>query len=250
MYWLIVCVFLFFRSHEHRNKVLSPQLLLVILQNAGPVFQTNEMFTTAIWQYLCVALSRNGVSTVTKVFELSLAIFLVLIHKFKVHLKAQIEALTRICSDSQCMVDIYVNYDSDLSSANIFERLVIVLCKIAQGRMALELGATPSQEQTIRVKGLLCLVSLLRGMVEWCKDQYAAAPQMQSSFAGDLQGNTAVKENGVDKIDSQTGPSSLHFRPITSSGMNPSPPVQHSKSSALDPQHVEVLKQQKAVWEE
>jgi brefeldin A-inhibited guanine nucleotide-exchange protein len=44
------------------------------------------------------------------------------------------------------VVDIYVNFDCDLSAANIFERLVAVLSKIAQGRQAFELGAaSPNQ---------------------------------------------------------------------------------------------------------
>ena len=43
-------------------------------------------------------------------------------------------------SDAQCVVDIYVNYDCDLSLANIFERLVSDLSKIAQGRQSLALG--------------------------------------------------------------------------------------------------------------
>ncbi|ELU08063.1 hypothetical protein CAPTEDRAFT_213398 [Capitella teleta] len=154
------------KSHELRSKILSLQLLLSILQNAGPVFQTNEMFINAIKQYLCVALSRNGVSAVSQVFELSLAIFLTLLSGFKQHLKMQIEvffkeiflyiletssscfehkwmviqALTRICADAQCVVDIYVNYDCDLTLANIFERLVNDLSKIAQGRHAMELA--------------------------------------------------------------------------------------------------------------
>jgi brefeldin A-inhibited guanine nucleotide-exchange protein len=93
-----------------------------------------------------------------------------------------VQALTRICSDAQVMVDIYVNYDCDLSCANIFERLVNALCKIAQGRTALELGANPLQEKTMRIKGLQCLVGLLRGMVDWSKDQYVP-PQMQSNFS-------------------------------------------------------------------
>ena len=42
--------------------------------------------------------------------------------------------------DAQCVVDIYVNYDCDLSLANIYERLVADLSKIAQGRQAIELG--------------------------------------------------------------------------------------------------------------
>lgn len=81
----------FLRSHELRSKVLSLQLLLSILQNAGPIFKTNEMFINAIKQYLCVALSKNGVSSVPEVFELSLSIFLTLLSHFKTHLKMQIE---------------------------------------------------------------------------------------------------------------------------------------------------------------
>ena len=83
--------FHFFRSHELRSKILSLELLLSCLQNAGNVFKTNEMFVSAIKQYLCVALSKNGVSSVPQVFELSLAIFVTLLSEFKTHLKKQIE---------------------------------------------------------------------------------------------------------------------------------------------------------------
>lgn len=85
------CLLFVTRSHELRSKILSLQLLLSILQNAGPVFRTNDMFINAIKQYLCVALSKNGVSSVPEVFELSLAIFLTLLSNFKQHLKMQIE---------------------------------------------------------------------------------------------------------------------------------------------------------------
>lgn len=46
------------------------------------------------------------------------------------------------------------------------------LSKIAQGRQALELGATPNQEKSMRIRGLECLVSILKCMVEWSKDLY------------------------------------------------------------------------------
>ena len=130
------------KSHELRSKVLSLQLILSVVQNAGPVFRSNEMFISAVKQYLCVALSKNGVSNICEVFELSLAIFLSLLMKFKTHLKSQVEiffkeiflniletpsssfqqkwlviqALTRICDDAQSVVDIYVNYDCDLGN--------------------------------------------------------------------------------------------------------------------------------------
>lgn len=35
-----------------------------------------------------------------------------------------IQALTKICADAQSVVDIYVNYDCDLSASNVFERCV------------------------------------------------------------------------------------------------------------------------------
>ena len=74
--------------------------------------------------------------------------------------------------DAQTVVDIYVNYDCDMHSANIFERLVYDLSKIAQGRHAMELGATPLQEKKIRLKGVECLVSIFKCMVEWSKELY------------------------------------------------------------------------------
>jgi brefeldin A-inhibited guanine nucleotide-exchange protein len=194
------------RSHELRSKILSLQLILSILQNSGPSFQSSDLFAIAIKQYLCVALSKNGVSNVSEVFELSLAIFLALLSSFKTRLKMQIEvffkeifltiletptssfehkwmviqALTRICADAQCVVDIYVNYDCNLSSANIFERLVNDLSKIAQGRCQQnDIGQfTPAQERAMRIKGLECLVSILKCKVEWTRDLFVNPVQM------------------------------------------------------------------------
>ncbi len=54
-----------------------------------------------------------------------------------------------LLTDAQCVVDIYVNYDCDLNAANIFERLVYDLYKIAQGRSGQELGMTPLQVAVI-----------------------------------------------------------------------------------------------------
>ena len=92
----LLLLVLLFRSHELRSKILSLELLLSILQHSGPVFRTDENFILAIKQYLCVTLSKNGVSSVPQVFELSLNIFLMLFNIFKTHLKMQIEVGSRI----------------------------------------------------------------------------------------------------------------------------------------------------------
>lgn len=47
-------------------------------------------------------------------------------------------------------MDIYVNYDCDLNAANIFERLVNDLSKIAQGRGSQELGMSNVQVRTFK----------------------------------------------------------------------------------------------------
>ncbi|KAH7646405.1 brefeldin a-inhibited guanine nucleotide-exchange protein 1-like [Dermatophagoides farinae] len=209
------------KSHELRSKILSLQLILQILQNSGPVFQHSDMFAVAIKQYLCVALSKNGVSNIPEIFELSLAIFLALFQKFKTYLKMQIEvffkeiflniletvsssfehkwmviqALTRVCADAQSIVDIYVNYDCDLSSENIFGRLVNDLSKIAQGGgQILDSGfVNSSQERSMRMKGLECLVSILKCMVEWSNDLYVN-PNQQTDLVNE-KSNSGCKDD-------------------------------------------------------
>lgn len=49
-----------------------------------------------------------------------------------------------------------MNYDCDLNAANIFERLVNDLSKIAQGRGGHELGTTPLQVIVLFFLNLLC----------------------------------------------------------------------------------------------
>uniref|UniRef100_A0A8D3CCL7 ARF guanine nucleotide exchange factor 1 n=1 Tax=Scophthalmus maximus TaxID=52904 RepID=A0A8D3CCL7_SCOMX len=259
------------KSHELRSKVLSLQLLLSILQNAGPIFKTNEMFINAIKQYLCVALSKNGVSSVPEVFELSLSIFLTLLSHFKTHLKMQIEVffkeiflyiletstssydhkwmviqtLTRICADAQSVVDIYVNYDCDLNAANIFERLVNDLSKIAQGRGGHELGTTPLQELTLRKKGLECLVSILKCMVEWSKDQYVN-PNSQTSLGQEKPPEQESTETKAPETINRYG--SINSLDSTASSGIGSYSTQMSGTD--NPEQFEVLKQQKEIIEQ
>uniref|UniRef100_A0A671WUV1 ARF guanine nucleotide exchange factor 2 n=1 Tax=Sparus aurata TaxID=8175 RepID=A0A671WUV1_SPAAU len=254
------------KSHELRSKIVSLQLLLSVLQGAGPVFRTHEMFVNAIKQYLCVALSKNGVSSVPEVFELSLAIFLTLLSHFKVHLKMQIEVffreifltiletstssfehkwmviqtLTRICADAQCVVDIYVNYDCDLNAANIFERLVNDLSKIAQGRSGQELGMTPLQELSLRKKGLECLVSILKCMVEWSKDMYVN-PNLQANLG---QEHPSDSEGGELKL-----PEQLTGRRDSISSLDSTVSSSVPISQADHPEQYEVIKQQKDIIE-
>ena len=258
------------KSHELRSKILSLHLLLSILQNAGPIFRSNDMFIMAIKQYLCVALSKNGVSSVPEVFELSLSIFVALLSNFKVHLKKQIEvffkeiflniletssstfehkfmviqALTRICADAQSVVDIYINYDCDFSAANLFERLVNDLSKIAQGRQALELGATTYQEKSMRIKGLECLVSILKCKVEWSKDLYIN-PNLQTTL-GEASHKTNHDADSTDQPSIRNSGSSLSLNSTVSMNNNNN---SGNKEVLNLPEELEERKQRKELME-
>ena len=77
-----------------------------------------------------------------------------------------------------------------------------VLSKIAQGRHAFELGASPNQLKGIRIKGLYCLVSILKCMVEWSKDIYQNphAPKVDSEKIAGL--SITIKDATEAALDS------------------------------------------------
>lgn len=209
------------KSNAVRSKTLSLQLLSSIFQQPGPLFLSSEIFITAIKQYLCVALIRNGISPVGEVCELSVNIFLALLTYFKPQLKRQIEvflkdvfleilespkstfehkwvimeALRRICADAQCVVDIYLNYDCDMNMANIFERLTTSLAKIAQGRYSMEHGTSIIQRQALRTSGIECLVLILRCMIDWSHELYVT-PEPQSFLGSQPSVATAEPVDG------------------------------------------------------
>nr|CAB3222754.1 brefeldin A-inhibited guanine nucleotide-exchange protein 1 [Phallusia mammillata] len=258
------------RSHELRSKILSLHLLLSILETAGPVFRNNEMFINAIKQYLCVALSKNGVSTVPEVFHLSLEIFVKLLANFKTHLKMQVqvffkeiflnilestsssfshkwmalESLSKICSDAQSMVDIYVNYDCDINAANIFHQLVSLLSKLAQVTHS-HTGLTPPQEQAIRKKSLECLGMILRCMVEWTKDLYLN-PHSMSHL-----GKEHLPESGhVGNLSITSSQSNMGSHTSLNSDSSEQTLNSTTGGPADNPEALEVVKQQKDILEQ
>lgn len=254
-------------SHDIKNdidvksKILSLQLILATLQNAKSSFKESPFMINAIRRYLCVSLSKNGVSPITEVFELSLAIFVALFADYKQHLKKQIEvffreiilflletptspfdhkwliiqALTHICANAQCVVDLYINYDCDLQSTNIFARLVNVLSKKAFGGQAVDLSCSQIQLNSLRFKGLECLVSILKCMVEWTKDLYTN-PNIQSNISIEKKQKDSDSTNYSNRIKSYDSTNSLNS---SSSNTN----------ASYNPSDFEVIKCKKELWE-
>ena len=58
------------------------------------------------------------------------------------------------CEAGQLLVDVFVNYDCDLEGANLYERLVLALVRLAQGTADKDASlpaAAAQEEQAIRL---------------------------------------------------------------------------------------------------
>ncbi|KAE8660970.1 hypothetical protein F3Y22_tig00116944pilonHSYRG00207 [Hibiscus syriacus] len=134
-----------------RGKILSLELLKVIMDNGGSIWRSNERFLNAVKQFLCLSLLKNSALLVMSIYELQCSIFMSLLTKYRSGLKAEIgiffpmlilrvlenvlqpsfvqkmtvlNMLEKIGGDSQIIIDIFVNYDCDVDSPNIFERFL------------------------------------------------------------------------------------------------------------------------------
>ncbi|KAJ1426768.1 Sec7, C-terminal [Sesbania bispinosa] len=218
-----------------KGKIVALELLKILLENAGAVFRTSERFLGAIKQYLCLSLLKNSASTLMIVFQLSCSIFISLVSRFRAGLKAEIGVffpmivlrvlenvaqpnfqqkmivlrfLEKLSVDSQILVDIFLNYDCDVNSSNIFERMVNGLLKTAQG---IPPGVTttllPPQEATMKLEAMKCLVAVLKSMGDWVNRQLRIPdPQSGKKIEAVDNGHEAgglpmVNGNGEEPIE-------------------------------------------------
>ncbi|QSL64415.1 hypothetical protein MERGE_001716 [Pneumocystis wakefieldiae] len=149
------------RSHSMRSKLLSLHLIYSILDNYMEIFTSQHIkihlssssitFIQAVKEYLCLILTRNFVSPVQQVFNISCEIFWKMIGSLRKLLKVEIEVflkeiflpilemrnstyqqkqilleiLQRISNDPKVLVEVYLNYDCDRAALdNIYEKKV------------------------------------------------------------------------------------------------------------------------------
>ena len=170
------------RSQAMRSKLLSLHMIYTVLASHMDVFtdpsvqihstSTGEQstFVQAAKQYLCLSLSRNAVSSVIQVFEISCEIFWLVIQGMRTKVKKEIEVLfneiflpilemrsstaaqksvllgvvvNRLCRDPQALVEIYLNYDCDRSALeNVYERLMNTISRLVQAPPATSSAST------------------------------------------------------------------------------------------------------------
>ncbi|KAI4367330.1 hypothetical protein MLD38_023080 [Melastoma candidum] len=223
-----------------RGKVLSLELLKVVMGNGGPIWRTNERFLNAIKQFLCLSLLKNSAMSVMAIFQLQCSIFTTLLTKYRSELKAEIgiffpmlilrvlenvlqpsflqkmtvlNLLEKICQDPSVIIDIFVNYDCDVDAPNIFERTVNGLLKTALGPPAgSPTTLSPVQDISFRHESVKCLVSITKSMAAWMDQQLRLGesyPQNNSdNSSNDGHSTLSADDSHVGDYDLQSDGSS------------------------------------------
>lgn len=183
------------RSQGMRAKLLSLHIIHTVLFNNIPLFLSPHAivkgsfrdpdattFLQAIKQPLCQSLSRNGASSVNRVYETGCEIFFMMIKHLRVVLKKEVEVflkeiylaildnrnapafqkqcflnvLQRLAVDPRALVEIYLNYDCDrTASDNMFQRIVEHIARISSTPVPLTaLQAQSYQEKAAKKHAL------------------------------------------------------------------------------------------------
>lgn len=167
------------KSHSVRSKLLSLHIVHTILKEHIDIFLSKDVvilssnsseqtrLINAVRQYLCLTLSRNAASPLAPVFELSLEIFWLIISNLRSEFKQEIPVfwdeiylpvaemrtstahqkryllsiIERLCNDSRCIIEFYLNYDCDSTMPSICEKIVDLLTKLSLSRIEV----TPQQ---------------------------------------------------------------------------------------------------------
>ncbi|KAL4164161.1 hypothetical protein KRP22_004781 [Phytophthora ramorum] len=218
-----------------QSKILSLELVKEILENAGPSFRRGERFVHAIRQYLCQSLLQNCTSNYTQIVSLSLQVFLVLLRNFKRHLKTELdifitsiflrllqsenasfehkllvlEALHAICDDPQTLGEIFINYDCDWNTNDLFKQIVHALAKAAKGGRSQDAAAQQyaaslsnsarikmqQQDAALALKGLECLTAITASLKKAAN--FVESERQASQHEGENESHNS--ENGGEE---------------------------------------------------
>ncbi|KAG2735275.1 hypothetical protein G9P44_001489 [Scheffersomyces stipitis] len=157
------------KSHTVRSKMLSLHIIHTILKDHIEIFLSHDVvilssnsaeqtrLINAVRQYVCLSLSRNAASPLAPVFEISLEIFWLIISNLRSEFKREIPVfwdeiyfpvaemrtstphqkryllsiVERLCNDSRCIIEFYLNYDCDSTMPNICEKTIELLTKLS-----------------------------------------------------------------------------------------------------------------------
>ena len=232
------------------SKVLSLQLLLSILSNAGPTFRTTKHFLATVRGDLVTCLLRNSAaSSIETIFALSSSLFVALVCHFKPHLHAVIgpvlgsiylpyiassnstfehkyislTVLHKLCLDPQTLIELFINYDSDEDAlGSSFQMMATTLERVCRSRLVSDNWLSALEETRLRLLALEGLVDTIKSLLTWTKRAQAnliahkeasdaAAAAALAALASGGNGNAA----GYDSDDESSKSGHGHSRQMS-----------------------------------
>lgn len=168
------------RSQNMRSKLLSLHLMHSILKHFISIFKNkrlvvrksgnqSEPFAYAVKPYLRQTLAQNALSQAPALFEITTEIFWLILSNLRSEFKPEIAVfftdvyytamdlrtatmhqklyfmtiLSRMCTDPRLLVEMYLNYDCQSNSPNVFEKMMDLI-----SRLALNPATEPTQPLT------------------------------------------------------------------------------------------------------
>lgn len=145
-----------------RTKIIGLELILTVLSAPKQALLEKKEFIDVIKNTLCDGLLRYSVSQELVIFQLVIEIFYCLFLHFRKHLKqiirvfietiflklldsgnssyqhknAILAVFDKISRNSGMLLEIFVNYDCDITQKDLTERIVESICKIANNHFA------------------------------------------------------------------------------------------------------------------
>jgi Sec7-like guanine-nucleotide exchange factor len=174
-----------------RAQIIGLELILAILEKPKPSFLHKKEFIWIIKNHLCDGLLRYSVSNEREIFSLVVSIFFCLFSHFRKYLKNVIKVFLetiflqlldssntsyhhkhlilgvfdKISQHSMMLLEIFINYDCDVSQQDISKQIVEQLSKIANGKLARnehKSMISAQEEQVLRAFSMQILVQMLR----------------------------------------------------------------------------------------
>ena len=104
------------------------------------------------------------------------------------------------CESGQLLVDLFVNYDCDLEGANLFERMVLALVRIAQGTQDKDASAPQAHdEESLRMGVSLVLPLPCCTLCLACWELLRNKPELPGSAQRTLSWLLQASSSGSDE---------------------------------------------------
>jgi len=247
-------------SLSTRSKILSLELIKEIIETSGAAFRSSPRFVYAVRNFLIPSLLTNCVAPTTAIMELALSIVELLLFKLRSSLKWEISAIfhtvvfrylesptcthaqtrralqlvNKLVSNPQLLADLFLNYDCDIHSNNIYEKIVSDLSRNVQRNASLSPnsvfeggvglvqpseGQHAAQEVELRQLALTGISYLLSSLKEWSKPLMSSYRVERGSDTGkgfDAKVNPASQTEHSGNIHNETDESSMNVHLDTS----------------------------------